>query len=159
MPQFDMKRTKIGMFFAFNSSSFTSSSSLSICLQINCIYLQHVPRIYSMVYCIQCFYPQYGISKFFSLLIYQQFSSIFCVYLSTDRSHCTVYPCKVSIFLQCLSMESTDPIYLQCIAVCSPCVSTVSIFFTVPNYCVWLYTMNMYMQCLSIYSTVHCLFT
>ena len=92
----------------------------------------------SMVYCIVYRYivSIHSISIFFSLLIYQQFSSIFCVYLSTDRSHCTVYPCKVSIFLQCLSMESTDPIYLQCIAVCSPCVSTVSIFFTVPNYCV-----------------------
>ena len=76
----------------------------------------------------------HSISIFFSLLIYQQFSSIFCVYLSTDRSHCTVYPCKVSIFQQCLSMESTAPNYLQCIAVCSPCLSTVPIFFTVPNY-------------------------
>ena len=131
-----MKRTKIGMFFAFNSSSFTSSSSLSICLQINCIYLQHVPRIYSMVYCIQCFYPQY-LYIFLSFDLSTVFIYLLC--LSVYRSfslYSTVYPCKVSIFQQCLSMESTAPIYLQCIAVCSPCVSTVSIFFTVPNYCV-----------------------
>ena len=113
----------------------------------------------SMVYCIQCFYPQY-LYIFLSFDLSTVFIYLLC--LSVYRSfslYSTVYPCKVSIFQQCLSMESTAPIYLQCIAVCSPCVSTVSIFFTVPNYCVWLYTMNMYMQCLSIYSTVHCLFT
>ena len=127
-----MKRTKIGCSLHLIP---LPSLPLPLCQYVSKLIVStYNMYLVSMVYCIQCFYPQY-LYIFLSFDLSTVFIYLLC--LSVYRSfslYSTVYPCKVSIFQQCLSMESTAPIYLQCIAVCSPCLSTVPIFFTVPNY-------------------------
>ena len=108
------------MIFASNSSSFTTSSSLSIYLQINLHYVStySTTSIYGVQYCRYCtvtvFLSTVSTYIFFSLSTCQQCSYIFCVYLSTDLSHCLYAVYNVSIFLHVSFIYSTAPIYLQC---------------------------------------------
>ena len=82
----------------------------------------------------------HSIYIFFSLSTCQQCSYIFCVYLSTDLSHC-IY--KVSIFLQCWSiyLSLSMSVYRQ----------FKSFFLCLNTDTVFDYILNKWRQCLSIY--------
>ena len=104
---FDFNMTKFGCSLQVISLPFTSSSSLSIYLQINLHYVStySTTSIYGVQYCRYCtvtvFLSTVSTYIFFSLSTCQQCSYIFCVYLSTDLSHCIYAVSIVYIFLQC----------------------------------------------------------
>ena len=125
------------MFFASISWSFNTSSS-SIYLQINLHYVR-VSTYKSIRGELSVFYPQYlHIFLYWSTVSVN--SVIFCVYLSTDLSHC-IY--KVSIFLQCWSiyLSLSMSVYRQ----------FNSFFLCLNTDTVFDYILNKWRQCLSIY--------
>ena len=125
------------MFFASISWSFNTSSS-SIYLQINLHYVR-VSTYKSIRGELSVFYPQYlHIFLYWSTVSVN--SVIFCVYLSTDLSHC-IY--KVSIFLQCWSiyLSVSMSVYRQ----------FNSFFLCLNTDTVFDYILNKWRQCLSIY--------
>ena len=115
-----LKRTKIEedkdwMFFAFNSSSFTSSSftsssSLSICLQINCIYLQHVPRIYGLLYTVFLSTVSLYFSLFWSINSFHLSSVFICLQIVLIVQY---------IHVKCLSFYNVYLWNLQILSICN----------------------------------------
>ena len=114
------------------------SCTSSIYLKINLHYVR-VSTYKSIHGELSVFYPQYlHIFLYWSTVPVN--SVIFCVYLSTDLSHC-IY--KVSIFLQCWSiyLSLSMSVYRQ----------FKSFFLCLNTDTVFDYILNKWRQCLSIY--------
>ena len=137
-PNFDINMTKFGCSLQVISLPFTSSSSLSIYLQINLHYVStySTTSIYGVLYSHSV--SIHSIYIFFSLSIpvnSVHCSYIFCIYLSTDLSYCILY----------LQGSLIYSIYLLCKAIFSALLSTVKMPF-------YLFYSALQLLCLNIYT-------
>ena len=153
---FDINMTK---FFASNSSSFTSSSSLQyisklICTTV-CIYLQYNIYLWCTVQS-QCFYPQY---LYIFLSIYLSTVFIYLLCLSVYRSFLLYSVSTVSnvqylfFYSVHLSILHTAPFYLQCKAIFSALLSKdaflsflLCILLCLNIYTAYMYTLTFYLH-------------